>query len=126
MHPFLGMDDGLEDIACLLTTDTGDAGSSPHVARWFFSMMFHDKILLYIYIYKFLTIYAVILYFCSYIVFSLISGVNVSLIFYRGKRAKHLALISQFFEALVGNYASKFSDEIRTKKRKFHSLQLNS
>ena len=28
--------DDLEDIACLLTTDTGDAGSSPHVARWFF------------------------------------------------------------------------------------------
>ena len=39
--------DGLEDTACLLT-DTGDTGSSPHVARWFFSMMFHDKILLYI------------------------------------------------------------------------------
>ena len=30
-------------IACLLTTDTGDAGSSPHVARWF-SMIFQDKI----------------------------------------------------------------------------------
>ena len=40
---FLGMHDGLEDS---MTTDTGDAGSSPHVARWFFSMMFHDKILL--------------------------------------------------------------------------------
>ena len=48
MHPFLGMHDGLEDIACLLTTDTGDAGSSPHVGRWVFSMMFFDKILLYI------------------------------------------------------------------------------
>ena len=31
-----GMHDGLEDIACLLT-DTGDAGSSPHVAREVFS-----------------------------------------------------------------------------------------
>ena len=30
---FLRMHDGLEHIACLLTTDTGDAGSSPHVAR---------------------------------------------------------------------------------------------
>ena len=33
---FLGMHDGLEDKAGLLTTDTGDAGSSPHVARRFF------------------------------------------------------------------------------------------
>ena len=32
MHPFLEMQDGLEHIACLLT-ETGDAGSSPHVAR---------------------------------------------------------------------------------------------
>ena len=46
---FFGMHDGLEDIAFLLTTDTGDAGSSPHVTRCFFSMMFHDKILLYMY-----------------------------------------------------------------------------
>ena len=37
MHAFLGMHDGLEDIAFLLTTDTGDAGSSPHVARYFFN-----------------------------------------------------------------------------------------
>ena len=40
-------------MACLLTET---AGSSPHVARWVFSMMFHDKILLYIiklYIYDF-------------------------------------------------------------------------
>ena len=44
---FLGMHDGLGDIACLLTTDTGDAGSSPHVAREVFSMMFDDEILLY-------------------------------------------------------------------------------
>ena len=29
----LGMHDGLEDIACLLTTDSGDAGSSPHLPR---------------------------------------------------------------------------------------------
>ena len=36
MQPFLGMHNGQEDIACLLTTDTGDAGSSPHVARRFF------------------------------------------------------------------------------------------
>ena len=33
---FLGMHDGLEDIAYLLITDTGDTGSSPHVARCFF------------------------------------------------------------------------------------------
>ena len=33
--------------ACLLT-ETSDAGSGPHVARCVFSMMFHDKILLYI------------------------------------------------------------------------------
>ena len=33
MHLFLGMHEGLEDIACLLTTDTDDAGSSTHVAR---------------------------------------------------------------------------------------------
>ena len=25
------------NIAFLLTTDTGNAGSSPHVARWFFN-----------------------------------------------------------------------------------------
>ena len=30
------MHDGLVDIAFLLTTDTGDTGSSPHVARCFF------------------------------------------------------------------------------------------
>ena len=35
MHPFLGMHEGLEHIVCLLT-ETGDAGSSPHVARCFF------------------------------------------------------------------------------------------
>ena len=33
MDPFLGMHDGVEDITCLLTTDTGDAGSSPHVDK---------------------------------------------------------------------------------------------
>ena len=27
------MHDGLDDIACLLTTDTGDTGSSPHMTR---------------------------------------------------------------------------------------------
>ena len=32
---FGGMHDGLEHITCLLT-ETGDAVSSPHVARWFF------------------------------------------------------------------------------------------
>ena len=37
MHPFLGMHEGLEDIAFLLTADTGDAGTSPHVARSFFN-----------------------------------------------------------------------------------------
>ena len=37
MHPFLGMYDGLEHIAFLLTSDTGDAGTSPHVARRFFN-----------------------------------------------------------------------------------------
>ena len=36
MHPFLGVYDGQGDIASLLTTDTGDAGTSPHVARRFF------------------------------------------------------------------------------------------
>ena len=36
-------------IACLLT-ETGDAGSSSLVARYF-SMMFHDKMLLHIYNY---------------------------------------------------------------------------
>ena len=34
---FLGMHDGRGDIAFLLTTDTGDAGTSPHVARRFFN-----------------------------------------------------------------------------------------
>ena len=29
-------DDGQGDIASLLTTDTGDEGTSPHVARRFF------------------------------------------------------------------------------------------
>ena len=42
LHPFLGMYDGREHVACLLT-ETGDAGSSPHVAKVFFSMMFHEK-----------------------------------------------------------------------------------
>ena len=32
----MGMYDGLGDIAYLLTTDTGDAGSNPHVAIRFF------------------------------------------------------------------------------------------
>ena len=36
MHPFLGMYDGRGYIAFLLSTDTGDAGTSPHVARRFF------------------------------------------------------------------------------------------
>ena len=45
MHPFMVHPDGLEDIAFLLTADTGDAGSSPHVLR--VPMMFHDKIWLY-------------------------------------------------------------------------------
>ena len=39
-------------IACLLT-ETGDAVSSHDVARCVFSMMFHDKILLCIYIINF-------------------------------------------------------------------------
>ena len=47
---FLGMHDGLEDIAFLLTTDTGDAGSSPHVARWFLQWCSMTKYC-YIYIY---------------------------------------------------------------------------
>ena len=45
---FLGMHYGLKDIAYLLTTDTGDAGSSPHVARWFFQWCSMTK---YCYIY---------------------------------------------------------------------------
>ena len=48
MHPFLGMHDGLEDKACLLTTDTGDAGSSPHVARRFFQWCSMTNIAIYI------------------------------------------------------------------------------
>ena len=52
--------DGRGDIASLLTTDTGDAGTSPHVARKFFQWYFHDKYcylyivdiyMIYIYIY---------------------------------------------------------------------------
>ena len=35
----------VQSIACLLT-QTGDAGSSLHVVRWIFLMMFRDKILL--------------------------------------------------------------------------------
>ena len=45
---FLGMPDGLEDKACLLTTDTGDAGSSPHVARGFFQWCSMTNIAIYI------------------------------------------------------------------------------
>ena len=42
------MPDGLEDKACLLTTDTGDAGSSPHVARGFFQWCSMTNIAIYI------------------------------------------------------------------------------
>ena len=51
---FGGMHDGLalEDVAFLLTTDTGDAGSSPHVARWFFNDVPWQIIDIYIYIYN--------------------------------------------------------------------------
>ena len=52
--PFLGMYDGQEDIASLLTTDTGDAGTSPHVAR-FFQLYFHDKYC-YLYIIEWTTV----------------------------------------------------------------------
>ena len=38
MHLQKKLHHGLEHIACLLTTDTGDALSSPHVARWVNSM----------------------------------------------------------------------------------------
>ena len=37
MHPFLGMYDGRGDIAILLTTDTGDAGTSPHEKLIFYN-----------------------------------------------------------------------------------------
>ena len=40
--------DGLEDKACLLTSDTGDAGSSPHVAQKGFFNDVPWQILLYI------------------------------------------------------------------------------
>ena len=39
MHPFLEIHDTVERVACVLI-ETGDAGSSPHLARWVFSMMF--------------------------------------------------------------------------------------
>ena len=46
----VSMHDGLE--LCLLT-ETGDAGSSPHVARWFFQWYSMTKnIAIYIYIYN--------------------------------------------------------------------------
>ena len=48
MHPFLEMLDMIKKIAYLLA-ENGDTGYSPHVARCFFLMMFHDKILLYVY-----------------------------------------------------------------------------
>ena len=48
MHPFLGMYDGRGDIAFLLTTDTGDAGTSPHVARRFFQWYSITNIAIYI------------------------------------------------------------------------------
>ena len=48
MHPFLGMYEGWGDIAFLLTTDTGDAGTSPHVARRFFQWYSMINIAIYI------------------------------------------------------------------------------
>ena len=48
MHPFLGMHDGRGDIACLLAADTGDAGTSPHVARRFFNDISMTNIVIYI------------------------------------------------------------------------------
>ena len=48
MHPFLGMYYGRGDIAFLLTTDTGDAGTSPHVARRFFQWYPMTNIAIYI------------------------------------------------------------------------------
>ena len=55
MHPFLGVYDGQGDIASLLTTDTGDAGRSRHVARRFFQLYFHDKYC-YLYIIEWTTV----------------------------------------------------------------------
>ena len=49
MHPLLGMYDGRGDIAFLLTTDTGDAGTSPHVARRLFQWYSMTNIAIYIY-----------------------------------------------------------------------------
>ena len=43
-----GMHDGRGDIAFLLTTDTGDAGTSPHVARRFFQWYSMTNIAIYI------------------------------------------------------------------------------
>ena len=48
MHPLLGMYDGRGDIAFLLTSDTGDAGTSPHVARRFFQWYSMTNIAIYI------------------------------------------------------------------------------
>ena len=48
MHPFLGMYDGRGDIAFLLTSDTGDAGTSPHVARRFFQWYSMTNVAIYI------------------------------------------------------------------------------
>ena len=43
-----GMYDGRGDIAFLLTSDTGDAGTSPHVARRFFQWYSMINIAIYI------------------------------------------------------------------------------
>ena len=51
MHPFLGMYDGQVKgipIAFLLTSDTGDAGTSPHVARRFLHLYSMTNIVIYI------------------------------------------------------------------------------
>ena len=45
---FFGMYDGRGDIAFLLTSDTGDAGTSPHVARRFFQWYSMTNIAIYI------------------------------------------------------------------------------
>ena len=45
---FLGMHDGRGDIAFLLTSDTGNAGTSPHVARRFFQWYSMTNIAIYI------------------------------------------------------------------------------
>ena len=48
MHPFLGVYEGQGDKASLLTTDTGDAGTSPMLPEGFFNDISMTNIAIYI------------------------------------------------------------------------------